>query len=302
MGDPRKSPWAAMNDRAKARANRSKRPKIGSKSSSLYKRLSPGTRRALAVVALAALAGLAALIVVSSQSTKYERESSFAIRPSDTVPPGSLSDVTGTLSQSDSAVTESIVDILGSSRLQDTSARDAGVSPDAVATSGAQYSWLATRRPGSTIVDLRITGPDPSTVAAMQAAAARNATSLVEANYSLYSLESLNGTTSVDQVGPKTAQTVFLAVLLGALVGLGLLFAEGRLRSYLAGQPPRPGNSNGDGRRTPDGDMSDETDKLESALRDSLGAGASVRRVAPGRIEVEPPEGAPGRETARRKP
>jgi hypothetical protein len=48
--------------------------------------------------------------------------------------------------------------------------------------------------------------------------------------------------------------------------------------------------------------MSDETDKLESALRDSLGAGASVRRVAPGRIEVEPPEGAPGRETARRKP
>ena len=146
------------------------------------RRFSPAVSRALAVLVLAALAGLAALVVLSRQATTYERESSFAIRPSSTVPPASLSDVTGTLSQPDSAVTESIVDILGSARLQDTSARGAGISPDAVATTGAEYSWLASRRPGSTIVDLRITGPDPATLAAMQAAAGRNAASLVESS------------------------------------------------------------------------------------------------------------------------
>jgi capsular polysaccharide biosynthesis protein len=288
-----------MNGQAASRGKRSDRRKIGGKPPSVFVRLSPAMRRALAVVALAALAGLAALIVVSSGSTKYERESSFAIRPSDTVPPDSLSDVTGTLSQPDSAVTESIVDILGSDRLRDSAARDAGISPDSVAASGAEYTWLATRRPGSTIVDLRITGPDPSTLATMQSAAGRDAANLVESNYSLYSLETLNGATSADRVGPKTAQTVFLAILLGALVGLGLLFVEGRLRSFLGDQTSPRGS---DGRRNSDGDMTGETDQLESALRESLGAGASVRRVAPGRIEVAPPEEAPERETGRRKP
>jgi hypothetical protein len=314
MGDPRKSPWAAMNQAAaRGKSSNGRNPggkkpgkpggrkpwKLGGKRPSPLKQLSPTMRRALAVVALAALAGLAALIVVSSQATTYERESSFAIRPSSTVPPASLSDVTGTLSEPDSAVTESIVDILGSARLQDASAREAGVAPDAVATSGAEYSWLASRRPGSTIVDLRITGPDASTLAAMQAAAGRNAANLVESNFSLYSLEPLNGATSADEVGPKTGQTVFLAILLGALLGLALLFAERKLRSYLQNPPSQRGD---DGWPIRDSDTAGQTDRLESALRESLGPGASVRRVAPGRIEVEPPEEAGGRQSGRRNP
>jgi hypothetical protein len=99
-------------------------------------------------------------------------------------------------------------------------------------------------------------------------------------------------------VGPKTAQTVFLAVLLGALLGIGLLYAERKLRSSLAGRTPDPGSN---GRGTADGDVSGETDRLESALRESLGTGASVRRVAPGRIEVAPPEDAPDPGAGHRK-
>jgi hypothetical protein len=255
-------------------------------------------RSVLAVVALAALAGLAALIVVSTDSTKYERESSFAIRPSDTVSPAAVPDVVGTLSDPDNAVTETIVDILGSARLRDSAARAADISPGSVAASGAEYSWLATRRPGSTIVDLTITGPDRTKLAEMQAAVSREAPSLVEANYSIYRLESLNAPTSADRVGPKTGQTVGLAVLLGALLGVALIFAERKLRSSLA---ERTLDSGRDGRPSAAGDLSGETDQLESTLRDSLGAGASVRRVGPGRIEVAPPEAAPDRESARRK-
>lgn len=255
-------------------------------------------RRALAVVALAALAGLAAAIALSNEPTTYERESSFAIRPSDTVPPASLPDVVGTLSEPDSAVTESIVDIVGSARLRDSAARAAGISPGSVAESGAEYSWLATRRIGSTIVDLKTTGPDPAKLATMQAAAARDAASLVESNYSVYRLESLSAPTSATRAGPKTRQIVTVAIVLGALLGIALVIAERKLRSSLGAQTFDRRN---DGRPTSAADPTGETDQLESTLRESLGTGASVRRVGPGRIEVGPPEAPPDRGTARRE-
>jgi hypothetical protein len=300
-----------MNDRVAsgiARGNRRKRsarpanPK-GSTTAARSPSLSrwkppPNELRALAVVALAALAALAALVVLSNDPTKYEQESSFAIRPSSTVSPGAVPDVVGTLSDPDNAVTETIVDILGSARLRDSAARTAGISPDSVAASGAEYSWLASRRLGSTIVDLRITGPNRATVEALGAAASQEAPSLVESNYSVYRLESLNAPTSADRVGSKTAQTVALAFLLGALIGIGLLFAERRLRSSVGGTTPDRGS---DALRNADGDLTGKTDRLESTLRESLGTGASVRRVAPGRIEVAPPDSAAEGETARRK-
>lgn len=286
-------------DRRKPKADSAEKArKIRARSSSLIQLISPTMWRVLGVVALAGLAGLAALIALSTEPTKYERESSFAIRPSDTVSPGAVPDVVGTLSDPDNAVTETIVDILGSARLRDSAARAAGISPDSVAASGADYSWLASRRPGSTIVDLRITGPGRTELGALQAAASRQAPSLVEANYSVYRLESLNAPTHSDRIGPKTGQTVFLAVLLGALLGIGLVFAERKLRSSPAARALDRGS---DGRPPPAGDLTGETDQLESTLRESLGGGASVRRVGPGRIEVAPPEDAPDRETARRK-
>src|SRR6266498_678254 len=100
-----------MTDRAASGGNRGERRKNSARSSSLIRRLPPPMWRVLAVVALAALAGLAALIVLSNNPTTYERDSSFAIRPSDTVPPGAVPDVVGTLSDPDNAVTETIVDI-----------------------------------------------------------------------------------------------------------------------------------------------------------------------------------------------
>jgi hypothetical protein len=193
----------------------------------------PPFLRAVAVLGLAAVAGLAALISASNDPTTYQREASFAVRPSDTVPPSAMNDVLGTLAQPDSAVTETIVNMLGSPRLRNLAAHSAGVPARSVGGSGAQYVWTATRRTGSTIIDVRLTGPDDRKLLALQTAAGSEAARLIEDSYPPYRLETLSAPSGPVQVGPKTGRTVGLAVLLGALLGVTLLLVERRLRSSL---------------------------------------------------------------------
>ncbi|HEY6637810.1 MAG TPA: hypothetical protein VIZ61_09030 [Solirubrobacterales bacterium] len=190
--------------------------------------------RVLAVVGLAAVAGIAAFISVSNDPKTYEREASFAVRPSPAVPPAAVNDVLGTLAQPDSAITETIVNIFGSPRLRTFAARSAGIPPGSVGGSGAEYAWSATRRTGSTIIDMRLTGPDDDKLRAMQTAAGPEAARLVEQSYSPYRLETLSAPSPPTQVGPKITRTVGLALLLGALLGIILVLVERRLRSSVA--------------------------------------------------------------------
>ena len=183
---------------------------------------------------LAAVAGIAAFISVSNDPKTYEREASFAVRPSPTVPPAAVNDVLGTLAQPDSAITETIVNMFASPRLRTFAARSAGIPPGSVGGSGAEYAWSATRRIGSTIIDMRLTGPDDDNLRAMQTAAGPEAARLVEQSYSPYRLETLSAPSPPTQVGPKITRTVGLALLLGALLGITLVLAERRLRSTLA--------------------------------------------------------------------
>ena len=200
----------------------------------LLRRLPPPIWRVLAVVGLAAVAGIAAFISVSNDPKTFERESSFAVRPSPTVPPAAVNDVLGTLAQPDSAITETIVNMLGSPRLRSFAARSAGVPASSVGGNGAEYGWSATRRTGSTIIDMRLTGPDDGKLSAIEAAAGLEAARLVEDSYTPYRLETLSAPSPPVQVGPKIARTVGLALLLGALLGITLVLAERRLRSTLA--------------------------------------------------------------------
>jgi capsular polysaccharide biosynthesis protein len=188
----------------------------------------------LAVLGLAGVAAIAAFISVSNDPTTYQRESSFAVRPSPDVPPASVNDVLGTLAQPDSAITETIVNMLGSPRLRDFAAQSAGVPASSVGGSGAEYVWSATRRTGSTIIDVRLTGPNDDKLLAMQTATAPEAARLVEGSYSPYRLETLSAPSPPVKVGPKTSRTVGLALLLGALLGITLVLVERRMRSSLA--------------------------------------------------------------------
>lgn len=253
-----------QNESKKREGRTSENVEIGAQLSSLIRRVPPPVRRVLAVVGLAALAGLAALVVMSGEPKTYERDSSFAIRPSETVPSAALSDVVGTLSQPDSAVTETVVDMLGSPRLRSSAASAAGLPPRSVAESGTTYGWKATRRPGSTVVDVTLTGPSDAKLLDMQTALSTEAASLVEDNFALYRLESLSApTSSPDQVGPKTKQTVALALILGALLGVALLLLERKLRSSLGTATVDRG---GDGRPRGNNDLTGETDRVQVAI------------------------------------
>ena len=222
---------AAFGNDDTASAQRASLPKDAL---ALLRRVPPPIWRVLAVVGLAAVAGIAAFISVSNDPKTFERESSFAVRPSATVPPAAVNDVLGTLAQPDSAITETIVNMLGSPRLRSFAAQSAGVPASSVGGSGAEYGWSATRRTGSTIIDMRLTGPDDGKLRAMQAAAGPEAARLVEESYTPYRLETLSAPSPPVQVGPKIARTVGLALLLGALLGITLVLAERRLRSTLA--------------------------------------------------------------------
>src|SRR4051812_31141288 len=266
---------------------------------SLVRRTPSPIRRALAVVALAALAGLAAFVATRNDPKTYERDSSFATQPSETVTPQQLTDVVASLAQPDSGVTQTIVDILASGRLRDSAAVAAGLPPGSVAASGGEYSWSTTRRPGSAVVEIRLTGPSDAKLQAMQATVPKEAGDLVASSFGLYRLEPLDAATAPTQVGPKTAQTVALAVLLGAFLGIALVFAEGRLRSALGTRPVDRGDS---GRPTGTNDWNGQTDSLESTLRESFVPGAFIRGPGPVAETAPPPETATQAQTERSNP
>jgi capsular polysaccharide biosynthesis protein len=241
------------NDRpspSERRRFRPRPPRLGSvrRPFALLRRIPPTAWRLLAVLALTAVAGAAAFISVRNDPKTYQRESSFAVRPSSTVPPAAVNDVIGTLAQPDSAITETIVSMLGSPRLSSFAAQSAGVPASSVGGSGAPYVWSATRRPGSTIIDMRITGPADDKLLAMQTAAAPEAARLVEQSYTPYRLETLSAASPPVQVGPKIARTVGFGLLLGALLGITLVLVERRLRSSVAQRegPSRPAARRGD--------------------------------------------------------
>jgi hypothetical protein len=234
-GKPENPPavGAAFGNDDTASAQGASRPKHAL---ALLRRVPPPIWRVLAVLGLAAVAGIAAFISVGNDPKTYERESSFAVRPSPDVPPAAVNDVLNTLAQPDSAITETIVNMFGSPRLRSFAARSAGVPASSVGGNGAEYGWSATRRTGSTIIDMRLTGPDDDKLLAMQTAAGPEAARLVEASYPPYRLEVLSAPSPAIQVGPKITRTVGLALLLGALLGITLVLAERRLRSTLAQQ------------------------------------------------------------------
>jgi uncharacterized protein involved in exopolysaccharide biosynthesis len=268
-----------MKTKHKNRERRgSDKVKAGAQLSSVIRRMPSPVWRALAVVCLAALAGLAAFVVMSGEPKTYQRESSFAIRPSERVPSAALSDVVGTLSQPDSAVTETVVDMLGSARLRSTAATAAGLPPASVAESGGKYGWKATRRPGSTVVDVTLTGPSDAKLLDMQTGLSAEAARLVEGNFALYRLESLSApTSSPDQVGPKTKQTVALALILGGLLGVALVLFERKLRSSLGTATLDRGS---EGPPRGNDDLTGETDGIPVAISGTRRqrGGATARR------------------------
>ena len=114
-------------------------------------------------------------------------------------------------------------------------AGEAGLSLD------GGYSVESAARPGSSLIDTTLSGPDEDTLDQLARSYSQAASDYVSASYSAYVLQQL----SVDSSGgggPGTLQVAILALLVGGLLGVGLVAAERLLEPRLRvfEQPRRP--------------------------------------------------------------
>jgi hypothetical protein len=97
--------------------------------------------------------------------------------------------------------------------------------------------------PGSAYYDATVSGPNEADVAAISRALPLVASRYVDQSYQGYDLETLGTTSATDHSFPPSPAVVTLSVLLGALLGVLLVFIEWiarRLQLIGDGSPPQP--------------------------------------------------------------
>ena len=182
-------------------------------------------RRWWIVAAAALIALVGALAASASQADEHHRTIHLVLQPDRAV---SDDDLPGTLDalESDGPLVQTVIGVLGSDGTLRRVAGGAGLSLD------GGYSVESAARPGSSLIDITLSGPDEDTLDQLARSYSQAASEYVSASYSAYVLQQL----SVDSSGgggPGTLQVAILALLVGGALGVGLVAAESLLR-------PRP--------------------------------------------------------------
>lgn len=177
------------------------------------------------LVALAGLlAAVAAWLVVRDQPEVHERTVTFVLLPGTNLSDAQIPDAVRGLSQQDAQLVNTIGGAIGSDRfLQDALGRADVAGP-------ADYGARSSRRPGSDIIELHLSGPDPEALAAVAEEYNMLATRWVGSVYRAYRLEFLEEEPSAGPVAPRVTETVGLGLLLGLFVGAGAVFVEWKAR------------------------------------------------------------------------
>jgi capsular polysaccharide biosynthesis protein len=191
-------------------------------------------RRLWFIASLVVLCGVAAGVAMIISSPTYERTLHLVLHPDSgferTDVPGAI-DVLG----EDSPLTQTVLGVLQSDRVLGRAFETAGVD-----TATPEYTMEASLRPGSTLIDATVRGPDRDVVDAIADGVTDEASRYVATTYEGYVLELLGNEAPPDPVGPSVLQVVGLALTCGILLGSVAVFVEGalvpRVRSML-----RPG-------------------------------------------------------------
>jgi hypothetical protein len=191
-------------------------------------------RRWWIVAAAALIALVGALAASAGQADEHHRTIHMVLRPDRSV---TDDDLPGTLDalQSDGPLVQTVMGVLESDGMLRRVAEGAGVPL------GGGYSVEATTRPGSSLIDTQLSGPDDDTVDQLARSYTPEASDYVSESYSAYVLEQL----SIDSGGgggPGALQVAIVALLVGGLLGVGLVAAERLLEPWLASatRPKRP--------------------------------------------------------------
>lgn len=178
-----------------------------------------GLRRLPLIMLVAVLCAAAAWAVARPATDVYSLEVSFLLRPAGDLPVAEANRAAGTLADRESAVTQTIVGLLGS---------EPSVVPGSTPPATER---TVTLRPGSTIIDVELQGGDQQ---ALQATARRYdaaAPQLVSGAWRVYELRRLGSEATPTKVPSSLWRTVVLALLVGGAFGwLVLAVLEHRLR------------------------------------------------------------------------
>ena len=234
-------------------------------------------RRLWLVALLAALGGGLAWLQVRDEPVSYEQTLSFVLRPDAGVPAVEIDDALDGLASGETLV-ETVSGTLSSERFLELAGRPAGVEVDDI-------DLEASTRPGSTVVDVRFTGPGARDLEALAEPFTAVSTRWVARTYKVYTLEPL-GADAPSALPSRTSTVTALGVGLGLLLGLIAIFTEGLVRSSRRGASP--GLPAGNVKYTIQGQGDDplEMYRLEEILRDHIDDDEAVVHAGPGRLVV----------------
>ncbi len=250
-------------------------------------------RRWWVVAAVAAITVLGAATAAAGESDGHQTTVRFVMRPDAAI---SNNDLPGTLEalRSDGPLIQTVVDVLDSRAMLERAAVNANVELE------DDYTVEATGRPGSTLIDSTLAGPDQATVNSLAGGYTTAASDYVASSYSAYVLERLSVDPGEGTTGPSTPQVVLLALLVGTALGVALVAAElglePRLRALLAREEASGAVA------SPATGSHRVASRAGAALRARQ---ASWRRRSDAKGQEEPPSAiepdAPSRKTARAK-
>jgi capsular polysaccharide biosynthesis protein len=187
-------------------------------------------RRSWFIVLQAVLVLLGVVIVLAVRNeTTASSTTHFVLHPDRSVPaaevPQAIDVLEGTLVQT-------VLRVLNSDEIVQRASAAADV-PD------REISIDASVHPGSAYYDVTVSGQDRGDVAAISKALPGVASRYVDESYQGYDLETLGTTTATDRSFPPSLAVVTLSLLLGALLGLVLVFIEWLARRLqLVGESP----------------------------------------------------------------
>jgi capsular polysaccharide biosynthesis protein len=178
-------------------------------------------RRRWWVVALQALLAVVVVIVVSAVTTKasYSFTAQFVMHPAPATPTGDVANLAQELDAS-GPIVQTVLRVLSTPGMVSRAAQEANISDT------GPYSLSASVSPGTTVFDATITGPDSPTVKKLGDALEQVAPTYVAAAYRGYSFDLLGNNTGKQKGFPPRTDIVLLALLLGAVVGVGEVYAE----------------------------------------------------------------------------
>jgi uncharacterized protein involved in exopolysaccharide biosynthesis len=187
-------------------------------------------RRWLPILLVALVGAGAAWFAVRDAQPTYERELRFAVRPKPDIPPTDLVEATGTLATRESPLMQTVSSLVSSDEVRAEMRRRAGLAP---ATPAVKQTSVLT--PGSNVVVVTLQGNDESALRRLGAALPPAASAVVADAYELLRLQSVSNSAPSGPVSPNVKQTVAIGALLGLLVALAAVFAEGTIRSTRGG-------------------------------------------------------------------